>query len=385
MKTRILSLALTVLLALLLCSCGDEVGSLSSDETASPGFTELSPETQPQTQPQTDPLELFVSQMTTEEKVGQMFFVDIPFSGDEQLVADYHLGGVIVSGRHIADMTSEAIKRYLARVQDCAKIPLLIGADEEGGTVIRISDNPNVRDEQFLSPKSYYLYGGMDAAIEAETEKAQLLTSLGINVNLAPVCDVTSDPDSFMYDRSFSEDPDETAEFVSKTVEVYGNNHYGSTLKHFPGYGDNVDTHEGMAYDARSLEELEARDLVPFRAGIRAGADAIMVSHNIVEAMDPDYPASLSAPVHTYIRDNMGFTGVIMTDDLVMGAITEYTDSESSAVVAVKCGNDMLCCTDYTTQYPAVVEAVQNGEIPEEQINASVLRILRWKQRLGLI
>ncbi|MGN1126845.1 MAG: glycoside hydrolase family 3 N-terminal domain-containing protein, partial [Ruminococcus sp.] len=205
------------------------------------------------------------------------------------------------------------------------------------------------------------------------------------NVNMAPVCDVTSNKNSFMYSRSFSSDTDKVCEFVKRVVKISSDKKLGTVLKHFPGYGDNEDTHTGIAYDNRQLSQLEENDFKPFVAGIENGADCILVSHNILTKIDNEYPASLSKKVHDIIRENLGFDGVIMTDDLSMEAITDYTGADTAAVSAVKGGNDVLCCTDVDVQYPAVLEAVNKGEISESQIDESVIRILKWKQSLGLI
>jgi beta-N-acetylhexosaminidase len=162
-------------------------------------------------------------------------------------------------------------------------------------------------------------------------------------------------------------------------------NKIGSCLKHFPGYGNNADTHTGIAVDSRSLAELESKDLIPFAAGIRAGADAILVSHTIVEALDPDLPASLSPAVHNYLRNTMGFEGVILTDDLVMQAITDVYGAGEAAVLAVLAGNDLLCSSEYTVQYEAVLAAVLEGRIDIDTLNNAVRRVLQWKIDLGLL
>jgi len=159
----------------------------------------------------------------------------------------------------------------------------------------------------------------------------------------------------------------------------------GSCLKHFPGYGNNTDTHTGIAVDSRSLEELESHDLLPFAAGIQAGCDAILVSHTIVEALDPSSPASLSPAVHDYLRNTMGFTGVIITDDLVMQAITDAYGAGEAAVLAVLAGNDLLCSTEYAVQYEAVLAAVLDGRIDIDTLNNAVRNVLEWKIELGLI
>ena len=188
-----------------------------------------------------------------------------------------------------------------------------------------------------------------------------------------------------MYKRSLGQSPEITGEYIRSTVELMSQYGIGSVLKHFPGYGNNTDTHTGIAVDRRTLEELEQVDLVPFAAGIDAGCGAILVSHTIVEALDPQLPATLSPAVHDYLRNELGFLGVIVTDDLVMQAITDTYGAGEAAVLAVQAGNDLLCSTEYQIQYQAVLEAVQNGRISEEQLNEAVLRILRWKADLGLV
>ena len=188
-----------------------------------------------------------------------------------------------------------------------------------------------------------------------------------------------------MYQRSLGQDAVTTGRTISGIVNLMGAHQIGSVLKHFPGYGNNVDTHTGIAVDSRSLAELERCDLIPFAEGIMAGADAVMVSHTIVEALDASLPASLSPAVHTYLRDAMAFTGVIITDDLVMEAITDQYGAEEAAVLAILAGNDLLCATDYRAQYAAVLAAVQDGRIDAATLENAVRNVLEWKTELGLI
>ena len=350
-----------------------------------PLITSEPPTTARPTEPPDAKLDKMISDMTLEEKVGQMFFARCPDTNAEEAVSQYHIGGYVLFGQDFFNKTKEEVVGNIQSYQQAADIPLLIGVDEEGGDVVRVSDNMYFSDTPFASPKNNYLSGGWDAVQTTETAKAEMLTSIGVNVNLAPVCDVVSDPNAFMYSRSFSDKTDEVSEFVTKVVSIASEHHLGSVLKHFPGYGNNVDTHTGIAVDERELGDLQTNDLPPFQKGIDAGADCVMVSHNIVNCWDSKTPASLSPTVHQYLRKDMKFDGVIITDYLVMEAITQYTGSDTSAVAAAKCGNDMLCCSDLETQYPAVLSAVQNGDIPEKQVDESVKRILKWKQKLGLI
>jgi beta-N-acetylhexosaminidase len=323
--------------------------------------------------------------MTIEERVGQLFLARCP---DTNAIADietYHLGGFVLFGRDFQYETPNSVAATIAAYQSASKIPMLIAVDEEGGNVNRVSRYPAFRDTPFSSPRSLYNKGGLDLVFSTEAEKCQLLLSLGINVNLAPVCDVTTNPDSFMYPRSLGQTPEITGEFIAGMLNVMAQYGIGCTLKHFPGYGNNTDTHVGIALDDRPLSILESEDLIPFQSGIDAGCDAIMVSHIIIQAMDRQYPATLSPAVHTYLRQNMGFDGVIVSDDLAMQAITDTYGAEEAAVLAVLAGNDLLCVTDYKTQYNAVLQAVLDNRISEDVLNTAVRRILRWKANLGLI
>ena len=297
----------------------------------------------------------------------------------------YHLGGFVLFGEDFEGQTPSSLRQTLSGYQAAASIPLLLAVDEEGGTVTRISRYPVFRPQRFPSPREAFADGGLTQALSNEEDICQLLQSLGINVNLGPVCDISEDPSAFMYQRSLGQDAETTGEFVAGTVRLMSAYQIGSVLKHFPGYGDNADTHTGLAVDSRSLQELESNDLLPFAAGIEAGCGAVLVSHNIVQALDRDSPASLSPAVHQYLRDTMGFDGVVMTDDLVMEAITDRYGTGEAAVLAVQAGNDLLCSTDYAEQYNAVLSAVLDGRIDFDALNASVMRVLKWKQNLGLL
>ncbi len=195
---------------------------------------------------------------------------------------------------------------------------------------------------------------------------------------------MSNNPSDYIYPRTFGKDAKQTAAYVKTVVEAMNGRKLGAVLKHFPGYGSNVDTHTGIATDTRPYTSFETADFLPFQAGIAAGAGGVLVSHNIVTCMDETLPASLSPAVHRVLRDTLGFNGVIMTDDLMMEAIKQYTGAQKAAVLAVRAGNDMVLATDFDVQIPAVLAAVEEGTIPMAQIDASVTRILLWKARLGL-
>lgn len=345
------------------------------------------PEPQPEPEPEPEPLSLpeqILAGMSAEEKVGQLFLVRCPASGQAELISVYHPGGYILFASDFEKNTPAQMRTVIASYQASSRVPMLIAADEEGGTVTRISRYAQYRPEKFLSPRDAYAAGGWEYVTAEAAEKASLLTSLGVNVNVAPVCDVARSESDFIYARSFGTDAEAVSQYVTAVVETANAGGLGSVLKHFPGYGDNRDTHTGSAYDERPKETFETVDLLPFKAGIDAGAGAVMVSHNTIACMDAEHPASLSPAVHNWLRA-MGFDGVIVTDDLVMQAITDTIGPEQAAVDAILCGNDLICCTDYASQIPAVLNAVKSGVISEARLNESVLRILEWKNTLGIL
>lgn len=326
-----------------------------------------------------------LNEMTLDEKVGQMFIARCPDTDAIQKVKEYNFGGYILFGRDFSEKTKNEVVQSIRDYQSAAKIPMFIGVDEEGGTVNRVSINPNLRVVPFWSPQELYAEGGFDLIQSDTQEKCELLHSLGINLNFAPVCDVSQNPDDFIYARSFGQDAEQTAAYVQLVVQTMSEEGVGSILKHFPGYGNNADTHTGIAYDNRSYETFLNSDFLPFQAGIDSGADIILVSHNVVSCMDSQHPASLSPKVHKILREELGFTGVIITDDLAMDGVRDFAGDTEIAVQAVQAGNDLLCCTDFETQIPATLEAVNQGAITEERIDESVLRILELKILLGII
>ena len=334
-------------------------------------------------------LQDLLDSMTLEEKVGQLFFVRCPADHAVEDLQTYHLGGYLLFGRDFKNGDSwlnwQQLTEKLRDYQAAAEIPLFIGSDEEGGSVTRVSRDPHLFSQPFSAPQTLYQNGGMDAVIQDVRNKSLALTQLGINVNLAPVCDVAEDPGSFLYDRTLGQDAQTTADYVSRTVQTMNGCGLLSVLKHFPGYGDNADTHTGSAVDSRPMERFESVDFLPFQAGIDADAPFVLVSHNIVQCMDPDLPASLSSEVHRILRQQLSFSGVILTDDLAMDAVSAYAGNGSVAVMALQAGNDMVVTTDYRTQIPAVIDAVNRGDLTEEVINEACLRVLRCKERYALL
>ena len=329
--------------------------------------------------------EEILNSMTLEEKIGQLFIVRYENIDEEDEVKQYQLGGITFYGKDFRYEDKDSIIELINSLQSDVKIPMFMSVDEEGGSVARVSRWYQYRSEIFLSPRDYYEQGGLDLVLQMEEEKAQLLSSLGLNMNLSPVADISDKPGAFMYDRSLGEDACTTAEFVCRTAKISADYGVGSVIKHFPGHGNNTDTHFYTTRDTRSLEELKENDLIPFQAAMDDGYSAVMIGHTVVEALDDEYPASLSKKVHDYIRNQMSFDGVIMPDALDMDTVSSSFNGENVAVLAIMAGNDILCTSEYKEQYEAVLQAVKDNKISIEQIDESVLRILRWKLQLGII
>lgn len=319
--------------------------------------------------------------MSTDEKIGQIFLVRVPEENKISDLEKYKFGGYLLFERDFKDKTKDEVIKMIDEFQNASKIPLLIATDEEGGKVSRISSNTNLVDTPFKSPSELYKEGGMELIKQDTINKTETLEDLGINVNLAPVVDVATDPDSYMYERTIKEDTEITSEYAKTVIDASKSSKVSYTLKHFPGYGDNADTHEGSSTDNRTYSVLFETDIPPFRAGIKAGAEAVLVSHNTVPALDKDNPASLSVTTHNVLRNDLSFMGIIITDDLEMKAVNE----EGVIVKAIKAGNDLLIVTDYESAISEVKNNLENGNLNETLIDKMAFRVLAWKYYKGLM
>lgn len=330
------------------------------------------------------PAERLIGELTLEQKVGQLLLARHPQSDSKAVMEQYQLGGYTLYSEDIKNKTPSDLTTDIAAIQSAAKIPAFIAVDEEGGSIVRISKYKAFRSEAF--PSQLELAKGGSEAIERDTvEKALLLRALGINLNLAPVADVTESSFDYIFSRTFGSDAETTGRYVSQIVTIMNKNKVGCCVKHFPGYGSNSDTHKKAVLDERSEDSFEKNDFIPFEYAIEAGTPAIMVNHNIVTAYDNELPASLSPAVHRLLREQLGFDGVIITDDLGMEAIQLYSGDESPYVLAVFAGNDLLCTSEIEVAYNDILGAVRLGRLEESRIDESVMRILNMKASIELL
>ena len=336
--------------------------------------------------------------MTLEEKVWQLFFVTpesltgvqaATLAGEATKTAleEMPVGGIVYFSKNIESI--EQTRNLLDNTQSYVKIPLFLGVDEEGGSVSRVASNPNMGLAPIASMAEFGAQGDAAALYSAITQTAAGLAELGFNLNFAPVADVAESKNAVIGDRSFGTDPALCASMVSIAVGAMEDSGVVSCLKHFPGYGSaSADDHNGPAEVTKTLDELEACDLLPFAAGIEKGVPFIMVSHLSVPAITGgSTPCDLSyLAITETLRNKMGYENVIITDAQDMDSITGQYSAAEAAVKALSAGADMILMPDdLQAACQGVMDALKNGELSEQRIEESVLRVLRVKAQYGLL
>lgn len=279
-----------------------------------------------------------LNKLSLDEKIKQLLLIRYP----EKEVPG--IGGYVFYEKDFKDKTEDEVKQMISTLQESSSIPLLTSVDEEGGKIVRISSNKNLVNEPFKSAKELYDTGGFNLIQEDTKNKSNILHKLGLNVNLAPVVDIADDKSAYMYPRTIGYGVDITSEYATTVINASKGTDVSYVLKHFPGYGNNDDTHINSSTDIRSYDDIMKTDIIPFKKGIEAGAEAILVSHNIITSIDSNNPATLSVDVHKVLSQTLGFTGVTITDDLDMGATKNIDKKYQKALIA---GNDLLIVTDY--------------------------------------
>ena len=309
--------------------------------------------------------------LSLDEKIGQLLLARYP----DKDINNYNVAGYVFFEKDFKDKNKEQVINMIDNLSKTAKIPLLTAVDEEGGKINRISTNPNLSASPFKGSKEIYDASGLDGIMEDIKNKSKLLSSLHLNVNLAPVVDMSTDTKSYIYDRTIGYGVDITSKYADTVIFASKGSEVSYVLKHFPGYGDNTDTHNGESTDDTPYDEIINNNILPFKAGIEAGAEAVLVSHNKFTSIDA-IPATLSSAIHNLLRSNLGFTGVIITDDLDMGATKNISDRYVNALLA---GNNLLIVTDYDAAFKQIKSGIESGKVTEDYINKVVLRNLAWK------
>ncbi len=366
-----------------------ESGTTIEEQTAdSQETTEVTEEEKPSLVDET------LAGMTLHEKVCQMMFVTpeeltgedgVTVAGDatRQALENYPVGGIVYFAKNLE--SQDQVKEMIDNSQKYSSIGLFVATDEEGGVVNRLMDTVGTT---YIGSMYYYKDDGDETAYENAYTIANDMSALGFNLDFAPVADVWSNPDNTVIgERAYSDDYAQAAELVGNAVKGFNDGGVMCTLKHFPGHGDTAeDSHYSSAYVHRTKEEIMADEMQPFRSGIEAGAEFVMVGHLIVPDID-EVPATLSYKIATGIlRDELKFEGVAITDSFEMESIADNYSVDDAVVMSVKAGMDMILQPkNMTSAVNSIEQAVADGELSEDRIDESVRRILTLKESRGLL
>lgn len=366
-----------------------ESGTTTEEQTAdSQETTEVTEEEKPSLADET------LAGMTLHEKVCQMMFVTpeeltgedgVTVAGDatRQALENYPVGGIVYFAKNLE--SQDQVKEMIDNSQKYSSIGLFVATDEEGGVVNRLMDTVGTT---YIGSMYYYKDDGDETAYENAYTIANDMSALGFNLDFAPVADVWSNPDNTVIgERAYSDDYAQAAELVGNAVKGFNDGGVMCTLKHFPGHGDTAeDSHYSSAYVHRTKEEIMADEMQPFRSGIEAGAEFVMVGHLIVPDID-EVPATLSYKIATGIlRDELKFEGVAITDSFEMESIADNYSVDDAVVMSVKAGMDMILQPkDMASAVNSIEQAVADGELSEDRIDESVRRILTLKESRGLL
>jgi len=340
-----------------------------------------------------------LASMTLEEKIFQLFIVTqdqitgvspVTQSGEtsRSAIENYPVGGIIYFASNL--VSREQSISMISNLQSYSKLGLFIAVDEEGGIVSRLGQNPDMGTTEFPDMGVIGESGDVQKAYQVGYTIGSDISALGFNLDFAPVADVNSNPNNpVIGSRAFHSDPLIAAELVAGCVEGFSDSGVLCTLKHFPGHGDtSTDSHYGAAEITKNLDELMECELLPFISGIEAGALCVMVGHiTVPNVTDEAVPATLSYDIVTgLLRDTLCFDGLIITDAMQMQAITDQYYSGTAAVKALQAGVDIILMPQSLSDAVAgISEAVSSGELTEERIDESVLRILEVKLRSNII
>lgn len=366
-----------------------ESGTTTEEQTAdSQETTEVTEEEKPSLVDET------LAGMTLHEKVCQMMFVTpeeltgedgVTVAGDatRQALENYPVGGIVYFAKNLE--SQDQVKEMIDNSQKYSSIGLFVATDEEGGVVNRLMDTVGTT---YIGSMYYYKDDGDETAYENAYTIANDMSALGFNLDFAPVADVWSNPDNTVIgERAYSDDYAQAAELVGNAVKGFNDGGVMCTLKHFPGHGDTAeDSHYSSAYVHITKEEIMADEMQPFRSGIEAGAEFVMVGHLIVPDID-EVPATLSYKIATGIlRDELKFEGVAITDSFEMESIADNYSVDDAVVMSVKAGMDMILQPkDMASAVNSIEQAVADGELSEDRIDESVRRILTLKESRGLL
>lgn len=345
-------------------------------------------------EPEIDPIEVKLKELTTAQKIGQLVMAGIEGTQvndtTERLITEDHIGGFIFYGSNIKSK-QEALKLFndlkQVNINKGAKVPLFMSVDEEGGRVTRMPKELT----KLPSAQKIGATQNTDLALKIGDVIGEQLQSFGLNMDYAPVLDVNSNPDNpVIGDRAYGDDPKLVSSMGISVMKGLQQRGVIPVIKHFPGHGDtSVDSHLGLPIVTHDLKRLRQLELVPFQQAINDGADAVMIAHILMPKLDKDAPASFSSVIiHDLLREELGFEGVVISDDMTMGAITEHYDMSQAAVKFVRAGGNIVLVGHGEDNIQSVVKAltvaVEQGDISINVLNERVTQILKLKEKYKL-
>ncbi|MPM37152.1 Beta-hexosaminidase [bioreactor metagenome] len=329
--------------------------------------------------------------MDLEEKIGQMIFAGVSGTtmdtGAEKLINQLHVGGIVFYKNNFENPTQTVELVNRIKAENSSNIPLFLGVDQEGGRVTRLPGAltnfpPNQKIGEVNNPEFSYKIGRL-LGFE--------LREFGLNLDFAPVLDINNNPNNpVIGDRSFGNNLEIVSKLGIETMKGIQSQKVIPTIKHFPGHGDtSVDSHLELPIVNKTLKELMELELIPFKRAMDEGAEVVMVAHMLIPELDKNNPASMSKMIMTdVLRSQLGFTGVIITDDMTMGAIVEHFDIGKAAVESVKAGSDIILVghgyDNVDKIQGSLKDAIEKGEISQQRINESVERIIKLKRKYGI-
>ena len=328
----------------------------------------------------------YMQSMSTEQMVGQLIVGTCPTDDSaKSLISKYALSGLYFTDDNFYSMSADEIKSTISSYQSGAKTPMIMCVEEEGGAVTALSDLDAFPDYDFASPRNTFAEGGMDAVKDMETMKATMLSSVGINLNLSPVLDMAEEFTQIMYSRSLGGTVTDVSQYAKDVTSISQGKGVSVALKHFPGYGTIPDTYVPVVVDDREKSVFESTDFKPFEAGIDAGAHFVLVSNVFVESLDSSCISSLSENTHKILRDDLKFTGLIITDNLNNADYSEFANGKDVYVQAVLAGNDVIMVDEIEDAYEAILSAVNDGTIDSATLQQACMRVLAYKYTTGLL
>lgn len=329
-----------------------------------------------------------IMNMTDEQLTGMVIMGTCSDFNDEEktAAAKYSLSGMLFNSECFDGKTDTEIKDMISSAKS-SRPGFIAAVDEEGGSVTAITDHDAFTDYSFDSIGNLYKdnQNSLTEVEKMESEKANLLKECGISLNLAPVVDLASQEDAIMYSQSLHADSTDTGQYASFVTETYQKNGVSACLRHFPGYGNlQKNEDENVVKDDRTKAQLSSEDFLPFKSGISSKCHFVMMSNILSAAIDSSKIVSLSENANKILREELEFTGIVITDNLDNNDYSDYAGDNDVATAAILAGNDMILVYDYKTAYENILSSVKDGTIPKITIQKAAMRVLAYKLQTGL-